>query len=210
MENCIHFWAERCRKYSLFQIKLQIKVFRRRISDKKGHEGICLSPPGVKLGGSKDDMVEILNCTETEKYVHFFQPYHLLRPLAPLRGEIDIWTRSLFCKLPFKTFFGIMRIFGSDQPKNEGKFSISVQFNISTISSFELPSSTPGGDRHTPTCTFLYKIRCVKTFISGSFWNNAYFWPHLAQKWVQFSISVQKLYHPSSQLAGKWRLSLPV
>ncbi len=43
MENCIHFWAERCRKYALFREKFQIKVFQRRILDKKVREGICLS-----------------------------------------------------------------------------------------------------------------------------------------------------------------------
>ncbi len=38
--------------------KLQIKVFRHQILDKKVCEGICLSPPpGVELGGSKDDLV---------------------------------------------------------------------------------------------------------------------------------------------------------
>ncbi len=34
---------------------------------KRFGEGICLSPHKVELGGSKDDMVEILNCIETEK-----------------------------------------------------------------------------------------------------------------------------------------------
>ncbi len=72
MENCIYFWAERCRKYALFQKKLQIKIVQHRILDKEVRKGICLSPPGVELGGSKDDMVEILNCTETQKYIHIF------------------------------------------------------------------------------------------------------------------------------------------
>ncbi len=43
--------------------------------------------PQSEARGSKDDMVEILNCTETEKYIHFFQPYHLWRPLALLQGR---------------------------------------------------------------------------------------------------------------------------
>ncbi len=64
---------------------------------------------------------------ETEKYIHFFQPSHLSRPLAPL-GAIDIHPRGLFCpkfdagKLLFKAFFGIMRIFGSVRPKSECSF----------------------------------------------------------------------------------------
>ncbi len=53
-ENCIHFWAERCQKYALFQRKLQIKNFWHSISDKKVCEGMCRSPPIVELGGSKD------------------------------------------------------------------------------------------------------------------------------------------------------------
>ncbi len=61
-ENCIHFWAECCRKYALFWKKIQIKVFRHRISDKKVREGICLSSPRVELGTSKDDMVEKCAC----------------------------------------------------------------------------------------------------------------------------------------------------
>ncbi len=62
---------------------------------------------------------------ETEKYIHFFQPCHLSRPLAPLWGKIDICLRGLFCskfdgeKLLFEASFGIMRIFGSVQPKSE-------------------------------------------------------------------------------------------
>ncbi len=58
-----------------------------------------------------------------------FRPYHLSSPLAPLRGEIDIYPKGLFCpksdteKLLFEAFFGIMRIFGSVQPKSECNFS---------------------------------------------------------------------------------------
>ncbi len=59
MEKYIHFWAEHCWKDAVFEKKLKIKVFWHRISYKKVHEGICLSPHGVELGGSKDDMVEI-------------------------------------------------------------------------------------------------------------------------------------------------------
>ncbi len=38
--------------------------------DKKVCDGICLSPlPDVEVGGSKDDMVEILNYTEMENCI---------------------------------------------------------------------------------------------------------------------------------------------
>ncbi len=72
MENCIHFWTECCQKYALFKKKLQIKVFRHRILEKKVREGICLSPTEVELDDSKNDMVPILNCTETENCFHFW------------------------------------------------------------------------------------------------------------------------------------------
>ncbi len=57
-----------------------------------------------------------------------FKPYHFSRVLAPIWGEIDIYTKGLFCpkfdskKLSFEPFFGIMRIFGSVQPKSECNF----------------------------------------------------------------------------------------
>ncbi len=88
-ENCIHFWAERCQKYALFQKKVQIKVFRHRISYKKVRQGMSISP-GVELEGSKDDMVEILNCTEMENCIHFqaerCQKLALLQKKAPYKS----------------------------------------------------------------------------------------------------------------------------
>ncbi len=107
--------------------------------------------PRVEPGGSKDDMVEILNCTETEN-----------------------------------------------------------TFTLSTISSFEPPSSTPGGGSHMPSWTFLSEIRCRKTFIWNFLWNNAYFRQRSAQKWMQFSVSVQfniwtisSFEPPNSTLGGR-------
>ncbi len=61
-------------------------------------------------------------------YNLIFPPYHLSRPLASLRWEIDICPCRLFCpklnakKLLFEAFFGILRIFGSIQPKSECNF----------------------------------------------------------------------------------------
>ncbi len=63
-----------------------LKLPKRRIRPKKasnkffgiefrprGHMSIRPAPhPKVELGGSKDDMVEILNCTEMDKYIHFW------------------------------------------------------------------------------------------------------------------------------------------
>ncbi len=54
MENRIHFLADRCENYQLYQKIVQIKVVENWILYKKVNERICLPPPGVKLGGSKD------------------------------------------------------------------------------------------------------------------------------------------------------------
>ncbi len=61
MENCIHFWSERCQKYALFRKKFKIKVFRHRISDEKVHEDICLPSPGVEVGPQKLIWLEKVN-----------------------------------------------------------------------------------------------------------------------------------------------------
>ncbi len=165
-ENCIHFWAERCQKYSLFRKKFQIKVSRHRISDEKVREGMCLSSPWLELWASKDDTVEKSECIFPFLYNLIFKPYHLSSPLAPFQGEIDICPCGLFCpkfdaeKLLFKPFFEITRIFGSVQPKSECNFPF-----LYNLISFEAPSSTLAGDRHIPSRTFLSKIRCWKTFI---------------------------------------------
>ncbi len=72
MENCIHFWAERFLKYAIFRKKDQIKVFWHRISDKKVRKAYVYLPPGVELGGLKDNIAEILNCTEMENCILFW------------------------------------------------------------------------------------------------------------------------------------------
>ncbi len=99
-----------------------------------------------------------------EKYIHFFQPYHLSRPLAPLQGEIDMCPKFDAEELLFEAFFGIMHIFGSVHPKSECNFLFLYNL-ILNRSSFEPPNSTPGGDRQTPSRTFLSEIQCRKTFI---------------------------------------------
>ncbi len=66
------FGLNAARKYTLFQKKLQIKVFRHRILYKKVREGICLSPPRVGLGCLKDEIAKILNCIETENCINFW------------------------------------------------------------------------------------------------------------------------------------------
>ncbi len=126
--NCIRFWAERCWKYALLLKKLQIKVFRHRILDRKVRKGICVSPPRMELGDSKDDMLEKSECIFPFLYNLIFKPYHLSSPLAPLQKEMDICLQWLFCpkfdaeKLLFEAILGILCIFRSVQPKSECNF----------------------------------------------------------------------------------------
>ncbi len=119
---------------------------------------------------SKDATVEKSECIFSFLYNLIFKPYHLSSPPLPLQGEIDICPRELFCpefdaeKLLFEPFFGIMHIFGSVQPKNECDFLflynvIFKPYLLSTLAPLQLR------DRHMPSWTFLYEIRCQKTFI---------------------------------------------
>ncbi len=71
------FWAECCQKYALSQKKLQIKFFLASNFGQKSREGVYPFPPGVELGGSKDDMAEILNCTEMENEKKFPNNFYL-------------------------------------------------------------------------------------------------------------------------------------
>ncbi len=75
-----------------------------------------LSSPGVELGTLKDDMVEKSECIFPFLYNLIFKPYHVSSPVAPLRGEIVICPRRLFClkfdaeKLLFEAFYGTVHI----------------------------------------------------------------------------------------------------
>ncbi len=54
MANYIHFRTEHCEKYALYEKTLQIKVVEHWSLYKKVSGLICLSPPKVELGNSKD------------------------------------------------------------------------------------------------------------------------------------------------------------
>ncbi len=99
-----------------------------------------------------------------EKYIHFFQPYHLSRSLAPLWGKIDICPCGLFClkfddeKLLFKALFRILRIFGSIQPKSECIFPLLYNF-IFRPYHLSIPLAPLWErERHMPWGTFLSEI----------------------------------------------------
>ncbi len=59
MEKLIHFMAERCKKYALYQKFLRIKDDKDSIRYKKVSGRICLFPPGLKLGAPKIAIFEI-------------------------------------------------------------------------------------------------------------------------------------------------------
>ncbi len=80
---------------------------------------------------------------------------------------------------------------------------------------FRTPSSTPGGDRHMRSLTFLYVIQCSTTFISRIFVYKAYFWQHRVLKWIHFlifvhyNISVMAIFGtPSSTPGGDTHMRL--
>ncbi len=56
--------------YSEKSLKKKLYGFKFRTKSAKAY--VYLSPSRVELGGSKYDMVEILNCTKMEKYIHFW------------------------------------------------------------------------------------------------------------------------------------------
>ncbi len=122
-------------------------------------------------------------------YNFIFKLYHRSSHLAPLRDEMHICPRGLFCpnsmqnNFYFEAFFGIMRIFGSIQPKSECIFPFLYNF---IFKPYHLSSSLvpPWEEIYMPSWTFLSKIQCRKTFIWSFFWDNAYFWQRSAQKWI--------------------------
>ncbi len=83
MRQYIHNRKRWCQNYASNQKKFQIKVVRNWISYKKVNERICLSPPEMELGAQKIDIiiggydiVEVLFCTETAKYIQLMAQCH--------------------------------------------------------------------------------------------------------------------------------------
>ncbi len=62
----IKFRVQHCQKYTSHKKKVQIKVVQNWISYKKVCKRICLSFPGVELGGSKIGMFEVLLCRKMQ------------------------------------------------------------------------------------------------------------------------------------------------
>ncbi len=82
VSNVILYWIGKV--YSLSRLNIaknmyrtkrsfKLKLFGIEFRPKKVRERICISSPGVKLGGSKDWYVSnVVCCTEMEKYIHFW------------------------------------------------------------------------------------------------------------------------------------------
>ncbi len=94
-------------------------------------------------------------------YNLIFQPYHLLSPLAPLLGEIDIRPRWPFCpkfdaeKLLFKAFFGIVRILTTVRYYHRNKWNSDSLFTTRAIKNgvcLHLCCSSALVARGTPWC----------------------------------------------------------
>ncbi len=92
-------------------------------------------------------------------------------PLAPLRGEIDICARGLFCTkfnfehFLFKASIDATRIFGSVGHQSGPTFPFLYVIILQRWESFEPPSSSLRRDRHMRSRTFLYEILFRITFI---------------------------------------------
>ncbi len=101
----------------------------------------------------------------------FSKKENLSIPLAPLRGEIDICAWVLFCtkfnfeQLLFKALFYATRLFGSVKPQTSCTFQLLYIIVFPRWEPFNPPSSILGGDTHTRSWTFLYKIQFRTTFI---------------------------------------------
>ncbi len=144
--------------------------------------------PRVELEGVKDAMVEILNCTETEKYIHFWAERCRRDALFQKKLQIKVfWHRISFKKVCKGIWVKLWDC--SVQPKSECIFPFlyNVIFQPYHLSS---PLAPLWREIDMPSWTFSYEIRCQKIFIWSFFWNNAYFWQRSAQKWIYFSHSL--------------------
>ncbi len=125
----------------------------------------------------------------------------------PGRWETDICPCGLFCtkfyakKLLFEAFFGIMRIFGSVQPKSECNFLFiyNLIFQLYHLSSPVAPLW--GGIDICPRGLFCLKFDAEKLLFEAFFR-------------IKFNTWKSKVFCCNdkliTQLAGKWWLSVPV
>ncbi len=150
-------------------------MVRNWISYKKVGEPIFLSslPPWSRAKGARKFIfgsIEPYNeCILPFQYNIIFQPYQSFEPPNSTTGEgggcgsrhirfrtflyeIQLWTTFIW------SFFGCDAYFWQPWALHWKYFAISVQYNFSTISIFQTPSSTLGGDRHMCSPTFLYEI----------------------------------------------------
>ncbi len=114
-------------------------------------------------------------------YNLIFKPYHISRPLATLRGKIDICPRALSCpkfdaeKLLFEAFFGIMLIFASVQSKSECNFPFLYNLIFQPYHLSSPLALLQGEIDICPHRLFCLKFDAEKLLFEAFFWNIAYF-----------------------------------
>ncbi len=161
-----HFWVERCQKYASHQKKLQIKVVRNWISPEKVRKRICLSFPGVELGGSKDWQVQniimyrnsklhLIQCSMLpkirmhEKKLPIKVVWHWISSKKVRYASVYLPRQWSYVPRKILTFFWCYVYFWQ---------CFSYRIILQTCQSFAPTSSTPGGDRHMRPGTFLDEI----------------------------------------------------
>ncbi len=82
----------------------------------------------------------------------------------------NFYLKFILMRLLFEAYFDVTRIFGSIQLLIKCNLLFPYRKILRTCLSFELPSSTPGGDIHMRSRTFWDKTQFRTTFI-GSFFD---------------------------------------
>ncbi len=126
---------------------------------------------GVELGGSKDDTVYILNCTETENCIHFWaercQKYAIFRKKLQIKvlwhQILDKNVRKGICLSSPWSELGT----SEDDMVDKSEYIFPFLYNLIFKQYFLSPLAPlrGGGGRHMLSWTFLSEIRCQKTFI---------------------------------------------
>ncbi len=100
---------------------------------------VCVSHPGMELRAPKIAMFEILQCTETGKWIYF---------------RVQRCQKYGLHQFLFKAFLVIVE----HSALNWINFLVLVHNNISNMANLKAPSSIPGGDRHMCPVSFLREI----------------------------------------------------
>ncbi len=156
----------------------------------KKYEHICLSPPGVKLGGSKDWQVRSIILKGNSKLHSIYGSMLPKLPITSKKLQIKVIWNWIFSKKIHKRIClsaeGV-ELWGS---KILSFFWCDVYFwqrfpyriILRTCQSFKALGSTRAGDKHNCRETFLYEIQFRTTFIWSSFLMRCLFLAALSPK----------------------------